>query len=404
MSYTSQRVSMAYRPPGSHLEQDQMYQYQATSRPLIKPFKSKARHNYVEGPPYMNDLQRQYVSGMASHNPMNSQQTFGDIAHLPVSRDIPMTVLGQSSYSSGEAAAAAASISSVTSTVHDQRMDGSPPTCIGSSVVSTHPVMANYLMSNSDHSHPLQQSTTPPSSSQYASPTSAGYGNPSPGYDNELTEFIGGPDLNPPSSSSAGAGMPQSLSPQNYGHLPSTSSVVSSSGQLPSYSRYSYSGMEQHNPPPPPPLVSAYGTSGGTTRPLQHLPFGAETSISQQPSSTAVAPASLMSTDQMYHTSPPHVGSVSSGSPSSAYPSPLQLSNEAHTNYIHANGYAHSMSSRTSPPSLTPSPESREDQLVNAHGTFHVEHHTQDFPACHTRIPPDSSHTHIPPDSGMTMV
>lgn len=299
---------------------------------------------------------------------------------MPISTDpssITMSALGQSSYSSG-AAAAVASVSSVTSTVHNQAA-GSPPTCMGSSVVNTHPVMANYLMSNSsDQSHLLQQSTTPPSSSQYASPPSAGYGNPSPGYE---SDFIGGQEI-PSSSSSAGVTMSQSLSPQSYSRLPSTSSAVSSAGQpLPPYSRYSgYSRLEQHNPPPP---VSAYA---GSTRPLQHLPFVSETSMSTQlPHSSAGG--GLVSSDQTYqHTSPPHMGSVSSGSPSSAYPSPLQPSNELHTNYIHSNGYAYSTSSRTSPPSLTPSPESREDQLVNAHGTFSVENHAQEFPQHHTHI------------------
>ena len=393
------RVNIPYRPPGSHLEQEAMYPYPATSRPLIKPFKSKSRQEHRNltdhsvGHTHITYAQQPYFGGMPSTSHDHTQQTFGDLIHLPISTDpssIPMTALGPSSYSnaysSGAAAAAAvASVSSVTSTVPNQQpLDGgSPPTCMGAnSVVNTHPVMANYLMSNSDQ---LQQSTTPPS--QYASPQSAGYGNPSPGYESELTtEFIGADPITA-TSSAAGVVMSQSqLSPQSYNHLPSTSAVVSSSQQLPSYnSRFtSYNGMEQHSTAPP---VSVYGSSTGSTRPLQHLPYVAEPSMSQ-------GPPPLVSSDQTYHhrTSPPHMGSVSSGSPSSAYPSPLQPNNELHANFIH-NGYA---SSRTSPPSLTPSPESREDQLVNAHGTFHVEHHPQDFTMCHTHIQPDTG--------GMTMV
>ena len=404
------RVNIPYRPPGSHMDQEQLFQqYQPTSRPLIKPFKSKSRQDHRNladhgaHVSYMNDLQRQqshemaYYGGMPpAHDPMNPpQQTFGDLAHLPISTDpssIPMSVLGQTSYSSG-AAAAVASVSPATSTVlNPAAVDGgSPPTCMGSSIVNTHPVMANYLMSNSEQSHPLQQSTTPPSSSQYASPPSAGYGNPSPGYEGELTDYMGGQEL-PSTSPSAGVAMSQSLSPQSYGHLPSTSAAASTSQQLPPFSRYSgYSRMEQH-----PPSVSAYGGSRGSTRPLQHLPFDADASMSNPlPRSTGGAPPPLVTSEQTYHhTSPPHMGSVSSGSPSSAYPSPLQPNNEMHTNYIQSNGYAYTMS-RPSPPSLTPSPESREDQLVNAHGTFHIEHHAQDFPSCHT---------HIPADSGVTMV
>ena len=399
------RVSLPYRPPGAHLDQEQMFQqYQATGRPLIKPFKSKSRQDHRNladhsaHVSYLSDLQRQQqqhqsheLTYFGNMNP--PPQTFGDLAHLPISTDpssIPMSALGQAIYSSG-AAAAVASVSSVTSTGNNQEVErGSPPTCIGSSVVNTHPVMANYLMSTSDQSHHLQQSTTPPS--QYASPPSAGYGNPSPGYEGEITDYIGGQDI-PSSSSAAGVVMTQSLSPHSYTQHASTTPAVTSSMQLPSYSGYSgYSRLDQHNAPPPP----ASSSYGGSTRPLQHLPFVAETSMSNQmPQSTSGAPAPLVSTDQTYHhTSPPHMGSVSSGSPSSAYPSPVQPNNELHTNYIHGNGYAYSTSSRTSPPSLTPSPESRE--YVNAHGTFLVEHHMQDFPP--------SCHTHIPPDSGMTMV
>lgn len=335
-----------------------------------------------------------YFGGMPqSHDPMNPpQQTFGDLAQLPISTSIPMSALGQSSYSSG-AAAAVASVSSATSTVlNPAAVDGgSPPTCMGNSIVNTHPVMANYLMSSSEQSHPLQQSTTPPSSSQYASPPSAGYGNPSPGYEGEVTDYMGAQDV--PSTSPAGVAMSQSLSPQSYAQLTSTSVAVSSSQQLPPFSRYGgYSQVDQRSNHLP---VSAYGTSGGRTRPLQHLPFDTDTSMST--TGGAAPPPPLVTSEQTcHHTSPPHMGSVSSGSPSSAYPSPLQPSNEMHTNYIHSNGYAYSMSSsRTSPHSHTPSPESRDDQLVNAHGTFHIEHHTQDFPTCHA---------HIPPDSGMTMV
>ena len=402
------RVNIPYRPPGNHMDQEQLFQqYHPTSRPLIKPFKSKSRQDHRNlgdhgaHVSYMNDLQRQqshemaYYGGMhQSHDHMNPpHQTFGDIAQLPISTDpssIPMSALGQSSYSSG-AAAAVASVSSATSTVlNPAAVDGgSPPTCMGNSIVNTHPVMANYLMTNSEQSHPLQQITTPPSSSQYASPPSAGYGNPSPSYNSELPDYMSGQDVS--STSPAGVAISQSLSPQSYVQLPSTSAAASSSQQLPPFSRYGgYSHVDQHSNPNPP-AVSAYGSSaGGRTRPLQHLPFDTETSIGAPP------PPPLVTSDQTYHTSPPHMGSVSSGSPSSAYPSPLQPSNEMHTNYIHSNGYAYSMSSsRTSPHSHTPSPESREDQLVNAHGTFHIEHHTQDFPSCHA---------HIPPDSGMTMV
>ena len=397
------RVNLPYRPPaGAHLDQEQLYQqYQATSRPLIKPFKSKSRQDHRNLAdhsiqlPYMSDLQRQQQShemsyfGAGGMQPTSApQQTFGDIAHMPISTDpssIPLSVLGRSTYSSG-AAAAVASVSSVTSAVDG----GSPPTCMGgNSVVNTHPVMANYLLSNSEQSHPLQQSTTPPSSAQYASPPSSGYGNHSPGYDGELTDYMGGTEI-PSTSSSAGVAISQSLSPQSYNHhLPSSSSALSPSQQLPAYSGgYSgaaYSQVDRHNAPPP---VSVYATNNGSTRPLQHLSFVPEVSMSNQLSTSGAPPTLAMSE---HHTSPPHMGSVSSGSPSSAYPSP---GNELSTNYI-SHGYMYSSSARTSPPSLTPSPESREEQMVNAHGTFHIEHHPHDYPSCHT---------HIPPDSGMTMV
>ena len=414
------RVNIPYRPPGGHLEQETMYPYPTTSRPLIKPFKSKSRQEHRNltdhpiGPTHVSYTQQPYFGGAASTShvdPMtSSHQTFGGMSHIPISTDpssIPMTDFGQTSYAnaySSGAAAAVASVSSVMSTVPNNQQPppppldgGSPPTCMGAnSVVNTHPMVTNYLMSNSDQ---IQQSTTPPS--HYASPQSAGYGNPSPGYDSELTsEFIGGPEPITATSSAAGAVMSQSqLSPQNYNnHLASTSAVVSSppQHQLPSYNSTfnSYNGMDGGPP------VSVYGTSAGSTRPLQHLPFVAETSMTSNPSANGAGggPLSLANSDQTYHhrTSPPHMGSVSSGSPSSAYPSPVQPSNELHTNYnIHSNGYASSASSRTSPPCLTPSPESREDQLVNAHGTFHIQHHAQqDYPTCHTHIP----------DSGMTMV
>lgn len=408
------RVNIPYRPPGGHLEQDPMYPpYPATSRPLIKPFKSKARQehrNLTEhpvGPAPVSYAQQPYFGGAASSSHVDimtsSQQAFGDMSHIPISTDpssIPMTEFGPTSYAnaySSGAAAAVASVSSVTSTAPNNHQPPPPPPPPQSmvdggspnSVVNTHPMVTNYLMSNSEQ---LQQSTTPPS--QYASPQSAGYSNPSPGYENELTtsEFIGGPDPIMATSSAAGVVMSQSqLSPQNYSNHLTSSSVVSSppQQQLPSYnSKFSsYNGMEAAPP------ASVYATNSGSTRPLQHLPYVAETSMSTG------GPLTLANSDQSsYHhrTSPPHMGSVSSGSPSSAYPSPLQPSNELHTNY-NINGYAYSASSRTSPPSLTPSPESRaDDQLVNAHGTFHVEHHPQDFPTCHTHI--------TPPDSGITMV
>ena len=409
------RVNIPYRPPGSHLEQEAVYSYPVPSRPLIKPFKSKSRQehrsltDHPAGHTHLSFAQQPYFgsAGAASlvDNMTSSHQTFGDIAHLPISTDpssIPMTNLGQSSYANtySSGAAAVASVSPVTSTVPlQQPVDGgSPPTCMGAnSVVNTHPMMANYLMSNSEQ---LQQCTTPPS--QYASPPSAGYGNPSPSYDSELatTEFIGRPDPITATSSAAGVVMSQSqLSPQNYNQLASSSAVVASppQQQLPSYdSGFSgYNGMDQRNGAPP---VSVYSSSTGSTRPLQHLPYVAGTSMSN-PTATGGGggPPPLVSSDQGYHprTSPPHMGSVSSGSPSSAYPSPLQPNNELHTNYIQSNGYIYSASSRTSPPSLTPSPESREDQLVNAHGTFHIEHHTQDFPSCHTHIPTDGSMTMV---------
>ena len=383
-----------------------MYPYPATSRPLIKPFKSKARqeHRNLTGPADVSYAQQPYFGGAASTShvdPMtSSHQTFRDMPHIPISTDpssIPMTEFGQTSYAnaySSGAAAAVASVSSVMSTVPNNQQPPPPPRPVDggspNSIVNTHPMVTNYLMSNSEQ---LQQSTTPPS--QYASPQSAGYGNPSPGYESELTsEFIGGPDPIMATSSATGVVASQGqLSPQNYNnHLATTSAVVSSppQQQLPSYnSKFNnYNGMDAAPP------VSVYGTSAGSTRPLQHLPYVAETSMS---TGAGGGPLSLVNSDQNYHhrTSPPHMGSVSSGSPSSAYPSPVQPNNELHTNYIHSNGYAYSASSRTSPPSLTPSPESREDQLVNAHGTFHVEHHPHDFPTCHT---------HITPDSGMTMV
>lgn len=411
------RVNIPYRPPGGHLEQEPLYPYPATSRPLIKPFKSKSRQEHRNladhpvGPAHISYAQQPFFDGAASSShvgPMtSSHQTFGGMTHIPISTDpssIPMTEFGQTSYAnaySSGAAAAIASVSSVMSTVPNnqqpppqppppQPVDGGSP----NSVVNTHPVVTNYLMSNSEQ---LQQSTTPPS--QYASPQSAGYGNPSPGYESELTsDFISGQDPIMATSSAAGVVMSQSqLSPQNYSnHLASTSAVVSSppQQQLPSYnSKFSnYSSMDATPP------VSVYNTTTGSTRPLQHLPYVAETSMST--GAGGGGPLSLVNSDQSYHhrTSPPHMGSVSSGSPSSAYPSPLQPNNELHTNYIHSNGYAYSASSRTSPPSLTPSPESREDQLVNAHGTFHIEHHhpPQEFATCHARI--------TPPDSGMTMV
>lgn len=405
------RVNIPYRPPGGHLEQEPLYPYPTTSRPLIKPFKSKGRQEHRNladhpvGPIHVSYAQQQpYFGGAASTShvdPMtSSHQTFGDMSHIPISTDpssIPMTEFGQTSYAkaySSGAAAAVASVSSVTSTVLNNQQPPPQSVDAGSpnSVVNTHPMVTNYLMSNSEQ---LQQSTTPPS--QYASPQSAGYGNPSPGYESELTtEFIG-QDPIMATSSAAGVVVSQSqLSPQNYSNnLATTPAVVPSppQQQLPSYnSKFNnYSGMDPAAAAPP---VSVYGTSTGSTRPLQHLPYVAESTGT----GGGGGPLSLVNSDQSsYHhrTSPPHMGSVSSGSPSSAYPSPLQPSNELHTNYIH-NGYAYSASSRTSPPSLTPSPESREDQLVNAHGTFHVEHHPHDFPTCHTHI--------TPPDSGMTMV
>ena len=141
--------------------------------------------------------------------------------------------------------------------------------------------------------------------SQYTSPQSADYGNPSPIYECELTsEFIGGQDPMMALSSAAGVVVSQGqLSLNSYNHLASMSTVVSSppQQQLPSYnnSKFNYNSMDAAAP------VSVYGVCAGSVKHL--LAYGVEMSLSTG-HEVGGEPLSLVNSDLTYHhhTSPPH--------------------------------------------------------------------------------------------------
>ena len=297
-------------------------------------------HGIVHTPTFVNPDGSYYGLPLSAHS-TERHQTFGDLslssshAHHSAAPlgSMPMTNFGPPQAQRYDHTPLSGSVqhAHLPPTSSDYVMKKSPP-----DIPSSHPVTTSYLMSElPHHTHPI----TPPDSATLVKARTTSYSSNPSNSSNSVVD----PATTIAVSSATG-----------FDEIQAVSDLITSMADNPpvtSTDSNIYTSYSDQNPVYPETSIA------GSMR-LQHLPLATEAKLQY--------PTDPLSS---YHrggnqTSPPQVNSVGSGSgsPSSVYPSPPH-SNELHPNF-HGYQYPTSSHATCSPPSLTPSPESREEALA----------------------------------------